>query len=278
MQNEDKHLPKGQDLEIFSDGSKVSEQVGAAYIAFYNNTEIHSARFRLSDQASVFQAESFALKKAALWAGNTIFSSISFYTDSMSVLQALNKNGTQAFHISSLKEVLITLFSFRQVSLYWVRSHQGIQGNERADSLAKEATSHHFHRLRDTTFHSRCQTQDLLRLHVHLASSLGRLRKKNTGRHTYSIFPVVFTKRLKTDFYLQEAFTNHGRFSAYLSRFCHQNVKCLRYFSFFSKRFTLHPRLSTHFSHQSSFLSFRDHIASMIFFRITTDSGASELS
>ncbi|XP_035204631.1 uncharacterized protein LOC118179563 [Stegodyphus dumicola] len=139
-----KHLPKGQDLEIFSDGSKVSEQVGTAYVAFYNNTEIHLARFRLSDHVSVFQADSFALKKAALWAGNFIFPSISFYTDSMSVLQALNKNGSQAFHISSLKEVLIILSSSRQVSLYCVRSHQGTQGNERADALAKEATSHPF--------------------------------------------------------------------------------------------------------------------------------------
>ncbi|XP_035220798.1 LOW QUALITY PROTEIN: ran-binding protein 9-like [Stegodyphus dumicola] len=113
-----KHLPKGQGIEIFSDGSKVSEQVGAVYVEFNNNTEIHSPRFRLNEHVSVLQAESFTLKEAAVWTGNTNFPSISFYTDSMRVLQALNKNGWQDFEFS-LKEALFILFSSRQVYLFW---------------------------------------------------------------------------------------------------------------------------------------------------------------
>ncbi|XP_035218146.1 uncharacterized protein LOC118191455 [Stegodyphus dumicola] len=224
-----KHIPKGQDLEISSDGSKVSEQVGAAYVAFYNTTEIHSARFRLSDHASVFQAESFALKKALSGQATP------FFHPSASTRTALNKNGTQAFHISSLKEVLITLSSSRQVSLCWVRSHQGTQGNERADSLNKEPTSHPF-------IDSEIPPSIVAAKHKIFCAfmSIWQARwddSEITGRHTYSTFPVVSTKKAQTGF-LSTSFHKSRKICCVPQQILPSKRKmCLRCFSFFSRLF-----------------------------------------
>ncbi|XP_035207966.1 uncharacterized protein LOC118182684 [Stegodyphus dumicola] len=134
-----KFLPSGQGLEIFTDGSRINNQVGAAFVAFYHGQEIHREGYRLSDDATVYQAESQALKKAALWAGKHPSEQISFFTDSMSVLQAMNKRGKVAEHAATLKEIIKSLN--RRTLLCWVRGHTGLHGNELADAHAKTATS-----------------------------------------------------------------------------------------------------------------------------------------
>ncbi|XP_035227812.1 uncharacterized protein LOC118200011 [Stegodyphus dumicola] len=136
----DKLPPLNADLEIFTDGSKTDSKVGAAFVVFHNAQEIHQEQYRLSDHATVYQAESLALKQAALWISSSDSISHSIYTDSLSILQGLNRIGSQPLHVSSLKEILSTLAYTKNISLHWVRGHHGTQGNERADALAKAAT------------------------------------------------------------------------------------------------------------------------------------------
>ncbi|XP_035215116.1 uncharacterized protein LOC118188734 [Stegodyphus dumicola] len=112
-----KTLPTGKSLEIFSDGSKIHDKVGVAFIALHNKEPLYKAAKRLSDHATVFQAESRALKDVALWAKQFNSIEINFYTDSMSVLQSLNKAGVIPVHIAALKEILATLGD----SLHWIR-------------------------------------------------------------------------------------------------------------------------------------------------------------
>ncbi|XP_035216383.1 uncharacterized protein LOC118189819 [Stegodyphus dumicola] len=112
----DKHPPSDQGLEIFTDGSKDDTRVGAAFAVFHNSQEMFHDHFRVSDHATVFQAESLALRKAALWASSSDFNKISIYTDSMSVLQSMNKTGKIPAHIQSLKELVSTLSNTKQVT------------------------------------------------------------------------------------------------------------------------------------------------------------------
>ncbi|GBO06419.1 hypothetical protein AVEN_29521-1 [Araneus ventricosus] len=60
----DKHKPSGEEIEIYTDGSKINDQVGAAIVVFYYNAEIFNRTIRLSDFATVYQAEVTGIQMA----------------------------------------------------------------------------------------------------------------------------------------------------------------------------------------------------------------------
>ncbi|XP_035215332.1 uncharacterized protein LOC118188917 [Stegodyphus dumicola] len=185
-----KHPPSDQGLEIFTDGSKDDTRVGAV---FHNSQEFFQDHFRVSDHATVFQAESIALRKAALWASSSDFNKISIYTDSMSVLQSMNKTGKIPAHIQSLKELVSTLSNTKQVTLHWVRGHQGTRGKERADILAKAATSR-----QDLDISLPISTR-AAKHHIQeafMSQWQERWEQGDTGRYTFAIFPIVRLSRV----------------------------------------------------------------------------------
>ncbi|XP_035213607.1 uncharacterized protein LOC118187480 [Stegodyphus dumicola] len=219
----DKHSPSDQGLEIFTDGSKDDKRVGAAFAVFHNSQEIFQDHFRVSDHATVFQVESLALRKAALWASSSDFNKISIYTDSMSVLQSMNKTGTIPAHIQSLKELVSTLSNTKQVTLHWVRGHQGTRGNERADTLAKAATSR-----QDLDICLPISTR-AAKHHIQeafMSQWQERWEQGDTGRYTFAIFPNVRLSRVYSNHYTVQTLSNHGRFPQYLERFLYLHVKC----------------------------------------------------
>ncbi|GBN73931.1 hypothetical protein AVEN_22494-1 [Araneus ventricosus] len=57
--------PKGEGLEVFTDGSGINEKIGAAMVVLYFGQLIHSERLRLGDNCTVYQAELVGLKLAA---------------------------------------------------------------------------------------------------------------------------------------------------------------------------------------------------------------------
>ncbi|GBO29316.1 hypothetical protein AVEN_104406-1 [Araneus ventricosus] len=87
----DKHKPSGEEIEIYTDGSKINDQVGAAIVVFYYNAEIFNRTIRLSDFATVYQAEVTGIQMALEFI-STIgpWNKINLYTDSLSVFEALN--------------------------------------------------------------------------------------------------------------------------------------------------------------------------------------------
>ncbi|GBM63014.1 hypothetical protein AVEN_12288-1 [Araneus ventricosus] len=50
--------------QIYTDGSKINNQVGAAYVHYYNGTETDSCLIRLGNQNTVSMAEVMAISKA----------------------------------------------------------------------------------------------------------------------------------------------------------------------------------------------------------------------
>ncbi|KAF8767502.1 Retrovirus-related Pol polyprotein type-1 like protein [Argiope bruennichi] len=63
--------PSGDDIEIYTDGSKIDNKVGSAIACYYFNKLVHIDSHRLEDHATVFQAEAYALYMALDFIVNT---------------------------------------------------------------------------------------------------------------------------------------------------------------------------------------------------------------
>ena len=65
-------------------------------------------------------------------------------TDSLTSINAITNTSTTKKHevIQMVQETYTELTNdHKQITITWIPSHQGIEGNEKADSLAKEATT-----------------------------------------------------------------------------------------------------------------------------------------
>ena len=123
-------------LNFFTDGSKMLEGVRAA--VYCQELGIEES-YKLPDTCSIFQAEILAAKMAAELAltDRTYNSQINLFVDSQAAIKAISATSTYSSIVQECKESLSRLSTVRRVHIYWVRGHVGIEGNERADELAK---------------------------------------------------------------------------------------------------------------------------------------------
>ncbi|GBM04979.1 putative RNA-directed DNA polymerase from transposon X-element [Araneus ventricosus] len=124
-------------VPIYTDGSKLSSRVSFA-VVFPKSV----SAFTLLPFCSIFTAEITAVFHALKQILKCPIGKYAIYTDSLSVLQALNslhcKSHPLVFSVLDLYEKLISQ-GFSLV-FCWVPSHVGIAGNEQADSNARSAT------------------------------------------------------------------------------------------------------------------------------------------
>ncbi|KFM77285.1 hypothetical protein X975_13372, partial [Stegodyphus mimosarum] len=60
--------PNHNGVEIFTDASKETDQVGVAFVAYKDGFLINTQKLlKLSSNSTVFQAEAIALRQAILW-------------------------------------------------------------------------------------------------------------------------------------------------------------------------------------------------------------------
>ena len=59
--------PKPSQINVYTDGSKTVQGTGAGYVIFYKKQLLHTESINLPKNASIFQAEIFAIYKAALY-------------------------------------------------------------------------------------------------------------------------------------------------------------------------------------------------------------------
>ena len=136
---------QGSHDEVYTDGSKMNERVGAAAVInpHFQNGETTCCQLskRLPDNNNIFATEATAISLALNYYQHmgTVHHDVVVYSDSMSCLQEIMGEDTEdpfIFHIISL------LWSLSDkgigVPFCWVPSHCGIDGNERVDQLAKE--------------------------------------------------------------------------------------------------------------------------------------------
>jgi ribonuclease HI len=210
--------PKEDSLKIYTDGSKINGKVGAAFIALKGNDFCYEWQGRLRPQNSVYQAELAALHNALKWLSRQDEEEAFILSDSKSSLQALNNFEHKNPQVQAIQTELNELENKGiRARLGWVKAHVGTYGNERADDLAKGATT--AENVEDIIID---YPQSLLK--YNLQKELKRKWQESwdeecKGRITHAYFPKVDSSRLISHPGLTTVFTEHGPYPAYLWRF-----------------------------------------------------------
>ena len=145
---------KPDTIYIYTDGSKITNggftRCGAAAILYNQDTEINTTQMGLGGHTEVYDAEMAALSIGATQAAEYItdhpnITHITFFADNAAAVLAIADPRPQAAQIfatnfhNTMRPVLET-YNTLTIKIAWCPSHCHIKGNDRADTLAKEAT------------------------------------------------------------------------------------------------------------------------------------------
>lgn len=219
-------------IRIYTDGSKIQGKVGAALSVWEGNVEVKSQKLKLESFCSVYQAELLALEKATKLAVESRTEKCNIYSDSRSALETIVDNVS----LHPLAERTRTNLQTAQihgkiVNLFWVKAHVGVEGNERADALAKGAALG----LKKRPDYDLCPVSFVKRqIRLDTLDEWNRRYKEGTtASGTKIFFPDAveayrITRKIKVDHVLAQVITGHGGFSEYLYRFkCKENSSCI---------------------------------------------------
>lgn len=129
--------------KLYTDGSKIGDSAGAAY---YDPSRNVKESFKVtSEHNTIMSVELFAISESLSYAATLDLSKLVIMTDSRSALQHIAHCVSGASGASVAYGIIRKVLSLRNkgvdLRLQWVPSHVGLQGNEEADKLAKEAFS-----------------------------------------------------------------------------------------------------------------------------------------
>ncbi|XP_055857796.1 uncharacterized protein LOC129920526 [Episyrphus balteatus] len=125
-----------QGFPFYTDGSKIESGTGDG--VFCKPLNIRES-YRLPDDCSVFQAEIFAIEKAAelVHKEKLISSEITFFVDSQAAIKALASETIRSKAVLNCRKKINSICYTNQVKLCWVPGHSNIEGNEIVDELAR---------------------------------------------------------------------------------------------------------------------------------------------
>ena len=128
-------------VRMYTDGSK-SSHTGAAFIAFdeFSGDDPIWQRGAFLGEATVFQAEVFAIEGAAHYAANLEHEFVTIFSDSQSAIQAVSGHLAKSRTVFNAVKALNRLSQNKHVCIRWIQGHKGYLGNELADGLAKTAS------------------------------------------------------------------------------------------------------------------------------------------
>ncbi|XP_004925502.2 uncharacterized protein LOC101744750 [Bombyx mori] len=132
---------KFQTVRIYTDGSKIDGKVGASLSFRSNEVETKCKKLKLSSYCTVFQAELLAICRSTREIIKHPKDSFGIYSDSRSSLEAVTNNRSLHPLVVEIRRNLEECKRRnKRVALFWIKAHASLEGNERADQLAKEAT------------------------------------------------------------------------------------------------------------------------------------------
>ena len=139
------HEAQGSHDEVYTDGSKVTERMGAAVVINRHfqtgETTCRQLSKRLPDNSTIFAADATAISLALNYYQHMapVHHDVVVYSDSMSCLHGIEGKDTENPFICHIMN-LLWLLSNKDTRVCFCRipSHCGIDGNERVDQLAKE--------------------------------------------------------------------------------------------------------------------------------------------
>ena len=127
------------EINVYTDGSKMSNNIGAAYVIYRGKQIIGEASFKLPSTCTVFQAEVKAILEASKFlTQKPEFKYIKFFIDSQAAILAVENTKINSTLVRDAKKELNTAAKGRRVVLCWTKAHIGTEGNERADVAAKQ--------------------------------------------------------------------------------------------------------------------------------------------
>ncbi|CAN0033185.1 unnamed protein product, partial [Heterosigma akashiwo] len=126
---------------VYTDGSKKESGVGAAFLAQDpEGQNVGQGLFKLPDYCSNYQAEAVAQREGVIWTtkevGHSGVQSWVIASDGGAVLASMKDQR----RMTSLVGEVVREAAEDGHSFVYVPGHQGHEGNEMADALAKEAT------------------------------------------------------------------------------------------------------------------------------------------
>ncbi|XP_037294368.1 uncharacterized protein LOC119189287 [Manduca sexta] len=205
----------GEGLSIFTDGSKIDGKVGAALSIWNGAAETSTRKLRLEPYCSVYQAELLALRKAVEEALRSGLPACGIFSDARSALDVVTREAEKRT---------------QKIKLFWVKAHVGLEGNERADVLAKDAAQH----LKTRAHYDKCPVSFVKR--QIRKDSIDEWSRRYADGETASVTKLFFpdaveahrvVRRIVLDATLTQVFTGHGGFSEYLHRFkCKESPAC----------------------------------------------------
>ena len=120
--------------KVYTDGSKEDKRTAVSFVC-----DDHEFSCRINDEASICTAELLAIEAAIEYIWDSSDEEFMIITDSLSSLQALKSQKLNNPIVSNILHMCHYLSGHKDIVFCWVPSHIGIQGNERADVLAKAA-------------------------------------------------------------------------------------------------------------------------------------------
>ena len=219
-------------VQIYTDGSKIEGKVGAALSIWSGGAEIRALKLTLPTFCTVYQAELLAICKATELALGHKEVSFGIYSDSMAALQTVtNPNCLHPLAVQSRKNITSLSRQNKVAALFWIKAHAGMEGNERADHLAKEAAL----RLKRAPDYDRCPVS-FVKKSIRM-DSLDEWNRRYLAGETASVTKLFFPsavdayrviKKFTPTKHITQALTGHGGFSEYLHRFkCKENPACV---------------------------------------------------